>query len=84
MTETERVESFSVEIDMDDPAAIFAEPKGSVEISAETLGTLPDGGASIAGVIRAYIAVHPKLDAVTLLHMSSLGDGLVIRWRWRP
>lgn len=75
---------FNVEIDIDDPAAIFAETKGEARISAETLGSLPDGGASLASAIKAYVEAHPKLDAVTLLHSSPLGDELVIRWRWRP
>lgn len=72
-----------VEIDLDDPAAIFAEPHGEAHISADSLGALPDGGASFARAITLYVEAHPKLDVVTMLHTSAIGDGLVVRWRWR-
>lgn len=71
-----------IEIDMEDPTAIFAESKGEARISEHELAALPDGGASFAGALKAYVAAHPKLDVVTLLH-KGVTDELVIRWRWR-
>lgn len=75
-------ESFRVEIDVDDPAAIFREQKGEARISEHELAALPDAGASFAAAIRVYVATHPKLDVVTLIHRAEV-DELVIRWRWR-
>lgn len=72
-----------VEIDIDDPAAIFAETMGEARISEHVLASLPDGGASLSSAIKAYVATHPKLDVVTMLHSGAELE-LVIRWRWRP
>lgn len=71
---------YLVEIDVNDPAEIFAERQGEARIDADTLATIDAVAFSTA--IKAYVATHPKLDVVTLIHRGEV-DELVIRWRWR-
>ena len=51
-----------VEIDIDDPSAIFAETMGEARISEHVLASLPDGGASLSAAIKA--AARADLAAV--------------------
>lgn len=69
-----------VEIDVNDPAAIFAERQGEARISEHDLAAID--GVAFGAAITAYAATHPKLDVVTLIHRGEV-DELVIRWRWR-
>lgn len=71
-----------IEINVDDPAAIFAESHGEARISEHELAALPDAGVAFGAAISAYVAGHRKLDVVTLIHRGEV-DELVIRWRWR-
>ena len=72
-----------VSIDIDDPAAIFAERQGEARISEDELAIMtPEESARFSTAIKAYVEAHPKLDVVTLIHRG-VTDELVIRWQWR-
>lgn len=74
----------NVEIDVDDPSAIFAESKGAAAVSIDALEELgPTALRDLVAAVKAYVSTHPKLDVVYLWHRGGEGDELIIRWRWR-
>ena len=72
-----------VDVDIENPAAIFRESEGTAELDMEELAALPgDGGRVMLESIRDYVKAHPKLEAL-FFRREGVGTSLVIVWRWR-